>query len=574
MKKLETARKRSILKVLFVFVAGGLLTACNIAVQVTPTPVAPTATPIILSGSISGVVWNDECLNYGETISAGCIEASDDAEYIGNGILEEGENGISSAQVLLGAGLCPAEGLAETITGVDGTFSFDELVPGDYCITVRDSEGSEGYWTYPRLAEISNVSYTSITVKAGEVLSNINFGRDYFDALPPVPTQTPVPACTDEAEFVRDVTVADGTIFTPGESFIKTWRLRNSGTCTWSKDYALVHAAGYSLLGPNVLVLPTVVAPGEIIDLSMNLKAPSSEGSYDGYWRLRNDEGLFFGIGENADLAIWVSIEVAEPEPVFLDWRGEYFNNKNLDGKPAFLKNDKTLDKTWGLRSPDEDYLARDNFSIRWTRTLDFDNKVYRFNLDITDGAKLYIDGALVLNEWVDGERRLVTVDVALEDGEHEIKFEYYNASGGAVAQLWYEVAKDVEYEGWKATYWMNKTFDSDLVLFRDEAEINFDWEKSGPVLGGRANKFSAQWERSFEYEAGLYLLEAVADDGIRVYVDDALVIDEWHDSSGHETYSVELKLSGEHDITVLYYENAGEAKVQFSVELIEEDES
>jgi hypothetical protein len=411
-------------------------------------------------------------------------------------------------------------------------------------------------------------------VKAGEVLSNINFGRDYFDALPPAPTQTPVPACIDQAQFVRDVTVVDGTVFEPGESFTKTWRLRNSGTCTWSEDYALVHAAGYSLLGPDVLVIPTEVAPGELIDLSMKMTAPSSEGSYEGYWKLRNDEGSFFGIGEKADLAIWVSIEVAEPEPEFPQWRGEYFSNKNLDGTPALLKNDKTLDKTWGLRSPDEDYLPRDNFSIRWTRTLDFDEKVYRFFLDITDGAKLYIDDTLVLNEWVDGERRLVTVDVALKAGEHEIKFEYYNASGGAVAQLRYEVVGDLEYEGWKATYWMNKSLDSNLVLFRDEAEINFDWDDGGPVLGGQANKFSAQWERSFEFEAGLYLLEAVADDGIRVYVDDALVIDEWHDSSGHETYFVELELSGEHDVTVLYYENAGVAKAKFSVELVDEENS
>jgi hypothetical protein len=290
-----------------------------------------------------------------------------------------------------------------------------------------------------------------------------------------------------------------------------------------------------------VKVLPAVVEPGEVIDISVDMKAPLLEGSYEGYWKLRNDEGGFFGIGESGNLSIWVSIEVGEPEPQFPDWRGEYFDNKNLDGEPAFLKNDKTLDKTWGLRSPDEDYLPRDNFSVRWTRTLGFGSRTYRFFLDITDGAKLYIDDVLVLNEWVDGERRLVTVDVALKSGEHEIKFEYYNASGGAVAQLWYEVVSEFEFEGWKAMYWMNKTMNSDLVLIRDEAEINFDWIGDGPV----------------------------ADDGIRVYLDEALVIDEWHDSSGSEVHSIELDLSGEHEITVLYYENGGVAKVQFEMELL-----
>jgi hypothetical protein len=571
MKNVDIFRNKSTyVYFLLILTAGLFMTACNLANDVTPTPVDPTSTPIDLSGSISGIVWNDECPNYGDNLSLGCIQSMGDTEFIGNGILDEDEAGIGTAQVYLGVGLCPAEGLAESVTGNDGSFSFSDLVPGEYCVTVKDQKATPGLWTYPRLGENSNVSWMTITVKAGEVVSNINFGRDYFDDLPPTPTETPVPVCTDQAQFVRDVTVLDGTRFDPGESFTKTWRLRNSGTCNWSKEYALVHSAGYSLLGPNVMVLPAEVEPGELIDISMNLKAPMIEGTYEGFWKLRNDEGSFFGIGDSGDLAIWVSIEVGQPEPEFPDWRGEYFDNKNLDGQPAFLKNDKTLDKTWGLRSPDEDYLPRDNFSVRWTRTLEFGTRTYRFFLDITDGAKLYIDDVLVLNEWVDGERRLVTVDVALKSGEHEIKFEYYNASGGAVAQLSYEVVNVSEFEGWKAMYWMNKTMDSELVLIRDEGEINFDWIDDGPVSGGRANKFSAQWIRTFDFEAGLYVLQAVADDGIRVYVDDALVIDEWHDSSGSEVYSVELELKGEHEITVLYYENAGVAKVQFALELIE----
>jgi hypothetical protein len=87
MKKMEILRKRSTLYILFVLLVGSGLTACNFAVEVTPTPVAPTATPIILSGSISGVVWNDECLNYGETVPAGCIEAVEEMGFIGNGVL-------------------------------------------------------------------------------------------------------------------------------------------------------------------------------------------------------------------------------------------------------------------------------------------------------------------------------------------------------------------------------------------------------------------------------------------------------------------------------------------------------
>lgn len=570
MKNLEFSKERLGLYALLILITGVLLSACSFTVEVSPTPVVPTATPVVLPGTISGLVWDDECLNYGEVVPEGCIRPASGEGFIGNGVLDVGETGIGSTQVSLGVGLCPAEGLAEALTEEDGSFIFKGLVPGDYCVTVKDTKQSPGYWTYPSVGEGSNVSYMSITVKAGEVVSNINFGRDYLDSLPPAPTATPEPACTDEAQFVRDVTVADGAIFEPGESFTKTWRLRNSGTCTWTEDYALVHSAGYSLLAADVTVLGSEVEPGELIDISVDMKAPSNEGTYEGYWKLRNDSGRFFGIGDNADLAIWVSIEVGEPEPQFPDWRGEYFSNKNLDGNPAFLKNDKQIDKTWGLRSPDEDYLPRDNFSVRWTRTLTFKSKTYRFYLDITDGGKLYIDDVLVLNAWEDGERRLVTADVSLKAGEHEVKFEYYNASGGAVAQLRYEVITDPVYEGWTAKYWMNKTLDSDLVLIRNDDEINFDWGDGGPLGSGRTDKFSVQWKRSFDFEPGLYRLEAIADDGIRVYLDGALVIDEWHQSSGSETYSHELELSGLHEITVLYFENGGQAKVSFSVEMVE----
>jgi hypothetical protein len=192
--------------------------------------------------------------------------------------------------------------------------------------------------------------------------------------------------------------------------------------------------------------------------------------------------------------------------------------------------------------------------------------------MDITDGGKLYIDDVLVLNEWVDGERRTVSVDVALKKGTHEIRFEYYNSYGGAVAQLWYEVVDESVFEGWKAMYWMNKTMDSDLVLIRDESEINFDWDDDGPFGHDHSNKFSVQWNRRFEFETGRYIFRAFADDGIRVYVDNALVINEWHDSAGNEIYKVELELSGTHEITVQYYENAGKALVQFEWELIEPD--
>jgi hypothetical protein len=131
----------------------------------------------------------------------------------------------------------------------------------------------------------------------------------------PEATVEPTPEieiCTDRAAFVTDVTVPDGADFTPGQAFVKTWRLRNSGTCTWTSSYDLVFDHGDSMGGSASLALPGLVHPGEIIDLSVNLTAPGAEGGYIGYWLLRNNNGVLFGIGTNANVAFWVEIEVLE----------------------------------------------------------------------------------------------------------------------------------------------------------------------------------------------------------------------------------------------------------------------
>lgn len=123
-----------------------------------------------------------------------------------------------------------------------------------------------------------------------------------------------IEVCSNRAEFVVDVTVPDGSDFTPGQSFVKTWRLRNSGTCTWTSSYKLVFDHGDAMGGPASLSLPGLVHPGQMVDLSVNLTAPGAEGAYTGYWLLRTSEGALFGIGTNANIAFWVEIEVLEED--------------------------------------------------------------------------------------------------------------------------------------------------------------------------------------------------------------------------------------------------------------------
>ena len=125
----------------------------------------------------------------------------------------------------------------------------------------------------------------------------------------PVLALTQVASCY-AAQFVSDVTVPDGTIFTPGSSFLKTWRLKNVGTCTWTSDFQLAFISGTSMDAPNNITLGKDVLPNGTIDLSVSLKAPAAPAEYTGNFQLRTPSGVIFGLGKNANKPFYVKIRV------------------------------------------------------------------------------------------------------------------------------------------------------------------------------------------------------------------------------------------------------------------------
>lgn len=101
--------------------------------------------------------------------------------------------------------------------------------------------------------------------------------------------------CQDDALYLADVTVPDGTIFPPGKGFEKVWRLKNSGTCPWGEGYALAFIGGERMEAPEAQALEGQVAPGEAVEIKVAMKAPSVPGAYTGWWRMRNPSGILFG---------------------------------------------------------------------------------------------------------------------------------------------------------------------------------------------------------------------------------------------------------------------------------------
>ena len=128
-----------------------------------------------------------------------------------------------------------------------------------------------------------------------------------------VPTSTvavPPTASCDLAQFVKDISIPDGSVFAPSATFTKTWRLKNAGTCTWSGSQ-LVFDSGDSMSGTSPTPIGTV-SPGQEVDLSVNLTAPTTNGSYRGYWRIRNASGVLIPVlGGTQGKSFFVDIKVA-----------------------------------------------------------------------------------------------------------------------------------------------------------------------------------------------------------------------------------------------------------------------
>jgi hypothetical protein len=106
--------------------------------------------------------------------------------------------------------------------------------------------------------------------------------------------QAVVPSGCDNSAYVSDVTVPDGTVMEPGEKFTKTWKFKNTGSCDWTTSYTIAWFSGEIMKGATTPLTGTV-EPGEEADVSVELVAPSTAGTYTGYWKLRNASEAFFG---------------------------------------------------------------------------------------------------------------------------------------------------------------------------------------------------------------------------------------------------------------------------------------
>lgn len=177
---------------------------------------------------------------------------------------------------------------------------------------------------------------------------------------PPIQTPTSVLPCNlAEAGLPIDITIPDDTKMGPGTHFSKTWRLKNVGSCTWTRLYALTFFSGNSLSAQYTHYLLQPVEPGETVDLTVDMIAPEQVGVYQSNWMLRDPDDALFGIGPHGDAPFWVRIEVVQvatetphPTPSLTVTPPVYITGE------ALLANSDKIDLDKAILNPADDDLA------------------------------------------------------------------------------------------------------------------------------------------------------------------------------------------------------------------------
>ena len=243
-------------------------------------------------------------------------------------------------------------------------------------------------------------------------------------------------------------------------------------------------------------------------------------------------------------------------------WRAEYYDNRDLSGSAELVRYDSAIDFDWGNDSPDPS-ISNDNFSVRWTRTLGFEAGLYRFFSSTDDGVRVFVDGGLVIEAWRDQKlSHTQSGDLTLDAGRHTVEVQYYEHGGEASAHVWW--TRLGTFGGWEGRYYGNRELRGSPELIRDDASIDFDWGEGAPAAWVPADNFSVVWTRDVTFEPGTYDFNVRSDDGVRVWIDNGILMDYWEPMDYDYHYVRGVELQGTHRIKVEYYERAGGARIHF----------
>jgi len=187
--------------------------------------------------------------------------------------------------------------------------------------------------------------------------------------------------------------------------FVKTWRFKNTGTCTWDSRYSLIFTGGTLMMPVDRIILPFVVAPGQTTDLSLDMTSPIYPGAYESDWKFQSPNGIKFGVGKK-DSPLWVKIVVGQQGStsisgyVYQDRNGNSkydFDDQLMAGREVRVQQGSCelggAQLASGVSGGDGRYTITGNFNGKYCLNLQRpDETVYTFNISVTSGQRF--DGA------------------------------------------------------------------------------------------------------------------------------------------------------------------------------------
>ncbi|MGH2522939.1 MAG: glycoside hydrolase domain-containing protein, partial [Anaerolineales bacterium] len=271
----------------------------------------------------------------------------------------------------------------------------------------------------------------------------------------------------------------------------------------------------------------------------------------------------------------------------------EVFDNGNCasDWQETFFA-DTDLGTACGTRTESGVYLFRDSlagwslpagcpgveeaWSVRMVRhDAWFDGGTYEFGLFYDDAARLYVDGALVVDGWSDSQHY---GSRALSAGSHQLILEYKNNGGRAIAQLWWRgpgavpASQTQDASQWWVSYWGNQSQFGDPVTSQNEGAgfLARNWGNGGPGFEIPDDHFSTRFERTINFGCGTYAFHLRSDDGSRLAIDgvNQAQFDHWSPGIWETRANVTLA-AGNHVVTIDQHENAGAASLHFNWTLV-----
>jgi chitodextrinase len=468
------------------------------------TSYAITRNGVAVASSVTGLIYTDPGLTPGASYTY-VVFAKD-----GAGNTSAGSAPLVAATVDTTAPTAPTGLAATTRTatsiGMSWLAATDNVGVASYSITRNGTTVGTG---------LTGLTYTNSGLTSGTSYTYVVYAKDAAGNTSP-----------GSAPAVIATLTADTTAPTSPGHFAGTAASTTQINLSWDASTDNVGVTGYRLSRNGMLITTTTART-----YADNVLAAGTSYSYS--------LTAIDAAGNQSAVATFSTSTLQTVAPTGSGFAAQYFNNKTLSG-PATTRLDPTINFNWGSAAPMSG-IGADNFSVRWTGTIKPTvSATYTLYTQTDDGTRLWVNNTLLIDQWAGSSSTRSATFNFTAGVSYTVKVEYFEAAGSAFAQLLWSrpgVAKAVipstvmssVCTGLTGTYYASGGLGGLPAFIRPDATVNFSWGTGSPDSRVPADDFSARWTGKVQTAtAGTYTFYTDSDDGVRVWVNNQLLIDNW----------------------------------------------